>query len=194
MWLLNVTNLLTRHLSSLRSVPWHYWNSFSSFVIVRNLQKSFRGETVSGVAKWRLFSQVTFSSLFIAFPLTENNVVLSWFTKVIPSSLWRNDGPVGNWHGNCTLMPRYPVGNGRSGEAWVTCVHHQIIPRTIAPPMILITKSSSSSVVWRIYGVLPGAALTPPVESMSEMGSNIPVTLIPKSEIWSLSHESWREL
>ena len=48
---------------------------------------------------------------------------------------------------------------------------------------ILITKSSSSSVVWRIYGVLPGAALTPPVDSMSEMGSNIPVTLIPKSEI-----------
>ena len=38
--------------------------------------------------------------------------------------------------------------------------------------MILITKSSSSSVVWRICGVLLGAALTPPVESMSEMGSN----------------------
>ena len=54
----------------------------------------------------------------------------------------------------------------------MTCVHHQIIPRTIAPPMILITKSSSSSVVWRICGVLLGAALTPPVESMSEMGSN----------------------
>ena len=54
----------------------------------------------------------------------------------------------------------------------MTCVHHQIILRTIAPPMILITKSSSSSVVWRICGVLLGAALTPPVESMSEMGSN----------------------
>lgn len=104
-----MTNLLTRHLSSLRSVPWHYWNSFSSFIIVRNLHKSFRGETVSGVAKWRLFSQVTFSSLFIAFPLTENNVVLSWFTKVIPSSLWRNDGPMGKWHGNCTLIVKLRI-------------------------------------------------------------------------------------
>ena len=93
----------TERLSALVVTRHEYWISALVF------QMSFRGETVSGVAKWRLFSQVTFSSLFIAFPLTENNVVLSWFTKVIPSSLWRNDGPMGNWHGNCTLIVKLRI-------------------------------------------------------------------------------------
>ena len=42
--------------------------------------------------------------------------------------------------------------------------------------MIPCTKSSSPSVVWRIWGVLVGGAvgvaLTAPVENMSEMGSS----------------------
>ena len=46
----------------------------------------------------------------------------------------------------------------------------------MAPPMIPPTKTSSSSVVWRICGVLlggvVGAAVTAPVENMSEMGSS----------------------
>ena len=46
----------------------------------------------------------------------------------------------------------------------------------MAPAMIQCTKSSPSSVVWRICGVLlggaVGAALTAPVENMSEMGSS----------------------
>ena len=50
-----------------------------------------------------------------------------------------------------------------------------VVPSTMAPPMISCTKSSSS-VVWRICGVLQGeavgAALTAPVENMSEMGSS----------------------
>ena len=95
---------MTRHCQDLG-----WWRVMSSGISALVSQTSFRGETVSGVAKWRLFSQVTFSSLFIAFPLTENNVVLSWFTKVIPSSLWRNDGPMGNWHGNCTLIVKLRI-------------------------------------------------------------------------------------
>ena len=50
-----------------------------------------------------------FLHFFIAFQLTENNVVQSWFTKVIPSSLWRNGGPMGNWDGNCTIFGKYRI-------------------------------------------------------------------------------------
>ena len=58
----------------------------------------------------------------------------------------------------------------------MTCVGIKTIPRTMTPPMIPCTKSSSLSVVWRIFYVLVvgavGAALTAPVENMSEMGSS----------------------